>query len=185
MSLAAAKTTLKAIVEAQGGIPAHWVKRSAAVRPPAHVRLDLLGIRAVGQEESRLALPEDATALEQYRFANRVLRVQIAVETQSQELEKSALEYADRIRSRLRFEEVRAELEAAGLAFAGADEVTALDYDDREGRTISFAGFEARFNFSRYEQGEDIDWIVTATGTGEIGPSDPATEVPVSVDLDE
>jgi hypothetical protein len=184
MSLLAAKTALVSIVEAQSGLKAHWSKRSAAVRPPAHARLDLLGIRAVGQEEQRLVLPDGGAALEQYRFANRVLRVQIAVETQSQELEKTAIEYADRIRSRLRLEEVRAELEVAGLAFAGADDVTATDYDDREGRTVSFAGFEARFNFSRFEQGEDIDWIATATGTGEIGPGDPATEVPVSVDLD-
>ncbi len=184
MSLLAAKTTLVSIVSAQSGLPAHWAKRSAGWRAAAHVRLDLLGIRAVGQEERRLVLPVGGTVLEQYRYANRVLRVQIAVETQSQELEKTALEYADRIRSRLRFEAVHAELEAAGLAFAGADEVAALDYEDAEGRTVSFAGFEARFNFSRYERGEDIDWIATARATGDIGPKEPPTTVIVDVDLE-
>jgi hypothetical protein len=179
MSLAAAKTTLKAVCAAQSGLTVYWVKASAGWKADAHVRLTPLGIRRVGQEERRLVLPEGGTALEQYLYANRVLRVQVAVETQSQELEKSALEYADRIRSRLAFEEVRAEIEAAGLAFAGADEIVLADYEDKDGREVSFAGFECRFNFSRFEQGEDIDWIATATGTGEIGPGDP-----VSVDLD-
>lgn len=163
MNWASIKTALAEVVAEQSGLTTHWVKRDSAWRPDAFARLDLLGVRSIGVDEERLEHDEVQDVLIQRRYGQRVIRVQIAVETQSQELEKTAMVYAEKMRARLRLVEVHAALNAAGLAFSGADEITALDYDDEEGRTVSFAGFEARFNAFTLERGDDLDRVDVVT----------------------
>lgn len=164
------RSTLVDVVAAESGLPTHWVRKASAWRADAHARLDLLGVRSIGVDEERLTYDEVNDVIEQRRFGQRVIRVQIAFETQSQDLSKTAIVYAEKVRSRLRLEEVHAALNAAGLAFSFADEVMVYDYDDEEGRTVSFAGFEARFNAFIIERGKDLARVVeVAVGNEDTG----------------
>jgi len=166
------------IIGQQSGLPTYWWRRKSAWRARSFARLDMLGVRAIGVDEERLEYDPIADSYTQRRFGQRVFRVQIAVETKSQNLAESALSYAEAIRSRLRFVEVHRALNAVGLALSDMDEIQTQDYLDYEGRDISFAGFEARFNAFVIETGEDVDRVIEVTVDDENTATGPDIVIP-------
>src|SRR5690606_13125172 len=166
------QTGIKAAVElaAGSGIKAAWDRRASGWRADVHVKLDLRSIERVGQSESLREYDDEDDTIRQVEKGARVLVVQIAAESDSQELSKSSLAVAERVRSRLPLLEVRALVEATGLALASTGPVFDASYRDPSdaGRVHSRAVFDVRFNAVNYETGLALDFIDTVTVGGEV-----------------
>lgn len=155
---------------AGSGIKAAWDRRASGWRDKVHIKLDVRSVERVGHSESLREYDAETDSIRQVEKGARVLVLQVAAESDSQELSKSSLAVAERVRSRLPLLEVRALVEATGLALASTGPVSNASYTDPgdAGRHVSRAVFDVRFNAMNYETGLALGFIDTVTVDGDV-----------------
>lgn len=141
------------LVASATGVEASCVLFENAPRPRHNGHLALLSWVSTGNvggatDEERWSYTADADPLQEMRVVlagPRELRLQVSVETLDQRPGHTARALAERARARFAAPSARAALEAVGLAFVRATEVTRADYRV-DGRVVPRSLFEVQMN---------------------------------------
>jgi hypothetical protein len=178
------------LVASATGVEASCVLFENAPRVRHNGQLALLSWVSTGNvggatDEERWAYVSNANPLQEMRVTlagPRELRLQVSVETLDQRPGYTARALAERARARFAAPSARAALEAVGLAFVRATEVTRADYRV-DGRVVPRSLFEAQMNGAASFEDTDArtSYIATVGVTATVKRPDGSTVSPSSL----
>ena len=143
MNWAGLQTALAAQVTTIAGCPAYWRDVTAQWEAWPRVFLSVVGVRKLGQDETRTRYVDaDGTVLPRV-YGGRVVTVQIQVESRDQNLAASAGAIGERVRTRLGRPGVLAALRAVDIGISTTSDLRVVNRVDDKARVVSYAVFEA------------------------------------------
>lgn len=177
----AVRTALVTWAVARSGLEANagsWADEELAVIQTPSVELAVVGMTSRGTDETVFELVADQ--LVPTTGGHRELVLQVAVDSDSQELGDSATAIAERFRTRATGPVSLEQLEAVGLGLLGVGAPVVYGVRDAGGRAHSRAVVELRLSFVSAETDDPIDYVDTASATGTlVRPDDTEITVPV------
>lgn len=161
-----ATTGIAAIFAAAMEIPCALRGEPEKAHVGASAVVDFLGELGLGVDEvSYVANPADVpTEVIPTVYGLREQTLQVSVWSPSQKLEESARVYASRLRTRLRFPSVLAQLRALGVAIVRIADVVTLDVD-QSSRLRSGAALDVTISYGVVDADEPIEFIEEAQVT--------------------
>lgn len=147
-----------------------WQETPQGFRTFPLVRLDVVSFDNVGRDEIRGEADAGTQTIQQRVYGNRLLTIQITIETRSQSLAGSAMALADTVRTGLGGEAVRDALASGpevGLTLRGP--VRHATYTNANGMRQSFASFEVTLNAHSSQAMREIEYIAEVRYSGDAG----------------
>lgn len=173
MNWAGLQTVLAAQVTTIAGCPAYWRDVTAQWEAWPRVFLSVVGVRKLGQDETRTRYVDaDGTVLPRV-YGGRVVTVQIQVESRDQNLAASASAIGEQVRTRLGRPGVLAALRAVDIGISTTSDLRVVNRVDDKARTVSYAVFEAVLLTHVSDEegpGADFGYIETVEITQTIDP---------------
>lgn len=164
MDWAPVQTGIPELLEELLGIPCQWGKQSRKLQTtPAHALCDLSKPRAIGVDERRTETVtiEGEPLIAEMVSGVRHIDLQVSVWSKSQEIDKTADVYLDKLQTRLRWSSSIGILSALGFALVTISDVIEVDPTE-ESRIVSVSVIEVELAYMHSETDTPATWIETA-----------------------